>query len=77
LFLGGWHAPFPFLAFIPSYVWFFREVVDLAFRFYLGARDIAAHSRGSDDELGLEVYVADGVHLHHFRCGLAIMPDIV
>src|SRR5213595_3630124 len=23
LFLGGWHAPLPFLEFVPSYVWFF------------------------------------------------------
>src|SRR5258708_31354313 len=49
-----------------------REVVGLAFRFYLGARDVAAHPRGSDDEPRLEVYVADGVHLHHFRRGLAL-----
>ncbi|MCP5536249.1 MAG: NADH-quinone oxidoreductase subunit NuoH [Akkermansiaceae bacterium] len=26
LFLGGWQAPFPFLDFIPSYIWFFSKL---------------------------------------------------
>ena len=26
LFLGGWHAPFPWLGFVPSYVWFFAKL---------------------------------------------------
>lgn len=26
LFLGGWHAPLPFLTWIPSYVWFFTKL---------------------------------------------------
>ena len=26
LFLGGWHAPFPFLEIVPSYVWFFAKL---------------------------------------------------
>jgi NADH-quinone oxidoreductase subunit H len=26
LFLGGWHAPLPWLGFIPSYVWFFAKL---------------------------------------------------
>jgi len=29
LFLGGWHAPFEFLAWIPSYVWFFGKLLAL------------------------------------------------
>jgi NADH-quinone oxidoreductase subunit H len=29
LFLGGWHAPFPFLGWIPSYVWFFGKLLAL------------------------------------------------
>jgi NADH-quinone oxidoreductase subunit H len=29
LFLGGWHAPFAFLDFIPSYVWFFGKLMAL------------------------------------------------
>ncbi len=29
LFLGGWHAPFPFVAAIPSYVWFFAKLLAL------------------------------------------------
>jgi NADH-quinone oxidoreductase subunit H len=29
LFLGGWHAPFPFLEWIPSYVWFFGKLLAL------------------------------------------------
>jgi NADH-quinone oxidoreductase subunit H len=32
LFLGGWSAPFSFLGFIPSYVWFFAKL--LAFIFF-------------------------------------------
>jgi NADH-quinone oxidoreductase subunit H len=31
LFLGGWHAPFGFLEFIPSYVWFFLKLSALLF----------------------------------------------
>ena len=31
LFLGGWHAPLPFLQFIPSYVWFFAKLSILLF----------------------------------------------
>lgn len=27
LFLGGYHAPFPFLAWVPSYVWFFGKLL--------------------------------------------------
>src|SRR6201993_1784846 len=26
LFLGGWHAPLPFLEFVPSYAWFFAKL---------------------------------------------------
>jgi NADH-quinone oxidoreductase subunit H len=29
LFLGGWQAPFPFLQWIPSYVWFFAKLLGL------------------------------------------------
>src|SRR5205809_2458944 len=29
LFLGGWHAPFSFLTWIPSYVWFFTKLLAL------------------------------------------------
>jgi NADH-quinone oxidoreductase subunit H len=29
LFLGGWHAPLPFLTWIPSYVWFFAKLFGL------------------------------------------------
>ena len=29
LFLGGWHAPLPFLEGIPSYVWFFAKLLAL------------------------------------------------
>jgi NADH-quinone oxidoreductase subunit H len=31
LFLGGWHAPMPWLQFIPSYVWFFAKLSILLF----------------------------------------------
>ena len=33
LFLGGWNAPFPFLQFIPSYLWFFLKLSVLLFVF--------------------------------------------
>jgi NADH-quinone oxidoreductase subunit H len=33
LFLGGWHAPLPWLGFIPSYVWFFAKLSVLLFVF--------------------------------------------
>jgi NADH-quinone oxidoreductase subunit H len=33
LFLGGWHAPLPWLAFIPSYFWFFAKLSVLLFVF--------------------------------------------
>jgi NADH-quinone oxidoreductase subunit H len=33
LFLGGWHAPLPFLEIIPSYVWFFAKLSVLLFVF--------------------------------------------
>jgi NADH-quinone oxidoreductase subunit H len=33
LFLGGWSAPFSFLAWIPSYVWFFLKLLTLIFGF--------------------------------------------
>jgi NADH-quinone oxidoreductase subunit H len=29
LFLGGWHAPLPFLQFVPSYIWFFAKLLAL------------------------------------------------
>jgi NADH-quinone oxidoreductase subunit H len=31
LFLGGWHAPLPFLEIVPSYVWFFAKLAALLF----------------------------------------------
>jgi NADH-quinone oxidoreductase subunit H len=33
LFLGGWHAPLPFLEFVPSYIWFFAKLSALLFVF--------------------------------------------
>jgi NADH-quinone oxidoreductase subunit H len=33
LFLGGWHAPFPFLQVVPSYIWFFAKLAVLLFVF--------------------------------------------
>jgi NADH-quinone oxidoreductase subunit H len=33
LFLGGWHAPLPWLTFIPSYLWFFAKLSILLFVF--------------------------------------------
>ncbi|MGZ8941032.1 MAG: NADH-quinone oxidoreductase subunit NuoH [Limisphaerales bacterium] len=33
LFLGGWTAPFSFLTFIPSYIWFFLKLLALIFFF--------------------------------------------
>ena len=33
LFLGGWHAPLPFLEIVPSYLWFFAKLSVLLFTF--------------------------------------------
>src|SRR5439155_1252773 len=33
LFLGGWHAPFPFLTWVPSYMWFFIKLLALIMLF--------------------------------------------
>ena len=33
LFLGGWHAPLPFLEIVPSYIWFFAKLSVLLFTF--------------------------------------------
>jgi NADH-quinone oxidoreductase subunit H len=33
LFLGGWHAPLPFLEAVPSYLWFFAKLAVLLFVF--------------------------------------------
>jgi NADH-quinone oxidoreductase subunit H len=33
LFLGGWHAPLPWLEFVPSYIWFFAKLALLLFVF--------------------------------------------
>jgi NADH-quinone oxidoreductase subunit H len=33
LFLGGWHAPLPWLEIIPSYIWFFAKLAVLLFVF--------------------------------------------
>jgi NADH-quinone oxidoreductase subunit H len=33
LFLGGWNAPFPFLTWVPSYLWFFAKLIALIFTF--------------------------------------------
>jgi NADH-quinone oxidoreductase subunit H len=33
LFLGGWHAPLPWLEVVPSYVWFFAKLAALLFVF--------------------------------------------
>ncbi|MBI4328116.1 MAG: NADH-quinone oxidoreductase subunit NuoH [Chloroflexi bacterium] len=33
LFLGGWHAPLPFLTWVPSYVWFFAKLLAIIFLF--------------------------------------------
>ena len=33
LFLGGWHAPFAFLGFVPSWIWFFAKLGVLLFVF--------------------------------------------
>ena len=33
LFLGGWNAPFPFLTWVPSYLWFFAKLLAIVFTF--------------------------------------------
>lgn len=44
LFLGGWHAPFPFVAFIPSFLWFFGKLGALLF-IYIWVRGTLPRTR--------------------------------
>lgn len=44
LFLGGWHAPFSILEFVPSYVWFFAKLSILLF-VYIWARGTLPRTR--------------------------------
>ena len=50
----------------------FREAERAALRLHLASRHAAAHARGSSHEFRLEIHAADGVHLHHRRCRLAL-----
>ena len=59
LFLGGWAAPFAFLSWVPSWIWFFAKVCDLDLRVHLDARNAAAVAAGPADEFCMEVCAAD------------------
>ena len=72
LFLGGWHAPVHVARVRSVLRLVFREARGAALRFHLDSRDAPAHARRSRHGLRLEIHVADGVHLHHRRCGLAL-----
>ena len=60
LFLGGWQAPFSFLEFVPSYLWFFAQARRSDLCLHLGARHAPAHAGGSGDEFRLEIHAPDG-----------------
>ncbi len=58
LFLGGWSAPFSFLTFIPSWIWFFCQADAFDLRVHLDARNAASPAPGPVDELCMEVRAA-------------------
>ena len=78
LFLGGWHAPLPCLAWIPSWVWFFAKLLALHLPVHLGARHAAAAAHGPAHELCLEIHAADGAGQHARRraCGISCRPGL-
>ncbi len=59
LFLGGWSSPVSFLAWIPSWLWFFGKLLTMIFGVHLDTRDAAAPAHGSADEFRVEIYAAD------------------
>ncbi len=71
LFLGGWTAPFSFLTWIPSYVWFLAQAAGHCLCLHLDSRHAAALAHGSTDELGVEVHAAAGAHQYRGRRHLA------
>ena len=62
LFLGGWAAPFSFLTWVPSYLWFFAKATCHDRYVYMDSWHSASAAHGSTDELCLEVYAADGAY---------------
>ncbi len=60
LFLGGWSAPFSFLTWVPSWIWFFAQTAGADRDLYLGARNASAAEDGPVDELRVEIHAADG-----------------
>ncbi len=58
LFLGGWSAPFPFLAFCSIVVLVFRESHDRHLHLHLDARHAAAPAPGPVNELRMEICTA-------------------
>ena len=72
LFLGGWSAPFSFLTWIPSYIWFFVKAPRAHLRVHLDSRHAAPPAHGSTHELRLEVHAAHGADQHARRRRLAL-----
>ena len=64
LFLGGWSAPFSFLTWIPSYVWFFAKLLALICVFIWIRGTLPAPAHGPADGLRLEVHAAHGAAQH-------------
>ena len=64
LFLGGWTAPFSFLTWVPSYLWFFRQADGAGFHVHLDSRHAAAPAHGSAHEFRLEIHAAAGAGQH-------------
>ena len=58
LFLGGWAAPFSFLTWIPSYLWFFAKLLISDCDLHLDSRHAAASAHGPVNDFCLAIYVA-------------------
>ena len=59
LFLGGWSAPFEFLSWVPSWIWFFAKVMVAICGFIWLRGTLPRLQAGPVDELRVEICAAD------------------
>ena len=71
LFLGGWSAPFSFLTWIPSYIWFFVKLARADLRLHLDSRNPSAPAHGPAHEFRMEIHPSHGADQHAGRRYLA------
>ena len=71
LFLGGWAAPFSFLTWIPSYLWFFAKLLLMIVGIHLDSRHASASAHGPVDELCMAIHAAHDADQHICRRGMA------